>query len=51
MSHYYSKEQNDVESNPSTYNFNFKGLELKFRTDNGVFSKNYINSLSITNEP
>ena len=42
MSHYYSKEQNDVESNPSTYNFNFKGLELKFKTDNGVFSKDYI---------
>ncbi len=42
MSHYYSKEQNDVESNPSDFNFNFKGLELKFKTDNGVFSKNYI---------
>ena len=42
MSHYYSREQEDVESNPSTYNFNFKGLELKFKTDNGVFSKNYI---------
>ena len=42
MSHYYSKEQNDVESNPSFYNFNFKGLELKFKTDNGVFSKDYI---------
>lgn len=42
MTHYYSKEQNDIESNPSTFNFNFKGLELKFKTDNGVFSKNYI---------
>ena len=42
MTHYYSKEQTDIESNPSYYNFNFKGLELKFKTDNGVFSKNYI---------
>jgi len=42
MTHYYSKEQNDIESNPSTFNFNFKSLELKFKTDNGVFSKNYI---------
>ena len=42
MSHYYSKEQNDIESNPSYFNFNFKGLELKFKTDNGVFSKDYI---------
>ena len=42
MSHYYSKEQNDIESNPTYFNFNFKGLELKFKTDNGVFSKDYI---------
>ena len=42
MSHYYSKEQDDIESNPSYFNFNFKGLELKFKTDNGVFSKDYI---------
>ena len=42
MSHYYSREQNDIESNPSYFNFNFKGLELKFKTDNGVFSKDYI---------
>ena len=42
MSHYYSKEQNEVESNPSFFNFNFKGLEMKFKTDNGVFSKDYI---------
>ena len=42
MSHYYSKTQDDIKSNPSYFNFNFKGLELKFKTDNGVFSKDYI---------
>ena len=42
MSHYYSSNQNEVESNPSSFNFNFKGLNLRFNTDNGVFSKNYI---------
>ena len=42
MSHYYSKTQDDIESNPSYFNFNYKGLELRFKTDNGVFSKDYI---------
>lgn len=42
MSHYYSKNQDDIESNPSSFNFNFRGLNLKFNTDSGVFSKNYI---------
>ena len=42
MSHYYSKTQDDIESNPQDFVFNFKGLSLKFKTDNGVFSKEYI---------
>ena len=41
-SHYYSKTQEDIESNPSVYTFNFKGESFKFKTDNGVFSKDYI---------
>ena len=41
-SHYYSKTQEDIESNPSFYTFNFKGESFKFKTDNGVFSKDYI---------
>ncbi|MCR5350617.1 MAG: methyltransferase [Acholeplasmatales bacterium] len=41
-SHYYSKTQDDIESNPSYYDFNFKGESFKFKTDNGVFSKDYI---------
>ena len=41
-SHYYSKNQDDLESNPSFYQFNFKGESFKFKTDNGVFSKDYI---------
>ncbi len=42
MSHYYSKTQDDIESNPSYFTFNFKGETFKFKTDNGVFSKDYI---------
>ena len=40
--HYYQKEQSDLHSNPSTFDFNFKGLNLKYKTDDGVFSKKYI---------
>lgn len=42
MSHYYSKTQDDVESNPSKYDFYFKDNHFVFNTDNGVFSKDYI---------
>ena len=42
MNHYYSKTQEDIESNPSYYQFNFKNESFKFKTDNGVFSKDYI---------
>lgn len=36
--HYYSREQR-VESNPKHWNFTLRGCDLKFKTDNGVFSK------------
>ena len=42
MSHYYSKTQDDIESNPQEFIFNFKEHTFKFHTDNGVFSKEYI---------
>ena len=40
--HYYQKEQSDLHSNPNTFDFNFKGQNLKYTTDDGVFSKKYI---------
>ncbi|MGG0719850.1 class I SAM-dependent methyltransferase [Robertmurraya massiliosenegalensis] len=36
--HYYSREQK-VESNPKYWNFTLRNHDLKFKTDNGVFSK------------
>lgn len=40
--HYYSKTQENVKSNPNCYTFNFREHTFKFHTDNGVFSKDYI---------
>ena len=40
--HYYSEKQEDLQSNPNTFIFNFKDHTFKFHTDAGVFSKNYI---------
>ena len=40
--HYYSKTQENVESKPSQYIFNFRENKFIFHTDNGVFSKDYI---------
>lgn len=40
--HYYSKSQGDLESNPSKFVFNFKEHKFIYHTDNGVFSKDYI---------
>lgn len=40
--HYYSKTQDDLESKPSDYIFNFKEQKFQFTTDIGVFSKDYI---------
>jgi 16S rRNA (guanine1207-N2)-methyltransferase len=36
--HYYSREQK-VESNPTYWDFTLRNHRLKFKTDNGVFSK------------
>ncbi len=40
--HYYSRTQDGIDSNPSQYKFNFRGHSFVFNTDNGVFSKDYI---------
>lgn len=40
--HYYQKNQEDLHSNPSSYDFYFKENHFKFNTDDGVFSKDYI---------
>ncbi len=40
--HYYSKNVDNVESNPQTFDFNYKNNHFVFKTDNGVFSKDYI---------
>ena len=40
--HYYSKTQENVKSEPNIYTFNFKEHTFRFHTDAGVFSKDYI---------
>ena len=40
--HYYQEKQTDLHSNPSDFVFNFKDLKFKFTTDDGVFSKGFI---------
>jgi 16S rRNA (guanine1207-N2)-methyltransferase len=40
--HYYSKTQENVKSNPNIYTFNFHDYTFRFHTDSGVFSKEYI---------
>ncbi|MDE7095640.1 MAG: methyltransferase [Anaeroplasmataceae bacterium] len=40
--HYYQENQEGLHSNPSSFDFNFKNERFKFHTDDGVFSKNYI---------
>jgi 16S rRNA (guanine1207-N2)-methyltransferase len=39
--HYYSKNPN-IESRPKYWDFTLRGHSLKFKTDNGVFSKNEV---------
>ena len=36
--HYYSRTQN-VESDPKYWNTELRDIKLRFKTDNGVFSK------------
>lgn len=40
--HYYSKTVENVKSDPSIFTFNFMDHTFHFHTDNGVFSKDYI---------
>ena len=40
--HYYSENQDNLQSNPTEFIFNFKNQTFKFHSDDGVFSKNYI---------
>lgn len=40
--HYYSKTQENVKSDPNLYTFNFMDHTFHFHTDSGVFSKDYI---------
>lgn len=40
--HYYEKSQEGLASNPSAFDFYFKNEHFLFHTDDGVFSKSYI---------
>ncbi|MDE7105948.1 MAG: methyltransferase, partial [Anaeroplasmataceae bacterium] len=40
--HYYQENQEGLQSNPSIFDFYFKNEHFKFHTDDGVFSKSYI---------
>lgn len=39
--HYYSRNQN-VESDPKLWNYTLRNVSFRFKTDNGVFSKNEV---------
>lgn len=40
--HYYTENPNDLHSNPNKFDFYFKDHHFIFNTDDGVFSKKYI---------
>ncbi|MDE6414308.1 MAG: methyltransferase [Anaeroplasmataceae bacterium] len=40
--HYYQENQEGLHSNPTAFDFHFRNEHFKFHTDDGVFSKNYI---------
>lgn len=40
--HYYQENQEDLHSNPSTFDFHFQEEHFRFHTDDGVFSKHYV---------
>ena len=40
MTHYFSEDNNTLKSNPQVIAFSVNNTPLKFKTDNGVFSKN-----------
>ena len=41
MAHYYTDNQ-DLESKPRTINFDFRGNQISFKSDIGVFSKDSV---------
>ena len=46
--HYFSENEENLKSDPSTYVFNYKDYKFTFKTDNGVFSKKFIDFGSYT---
>ena len=46
MSHYFSKNQNDVKHQIKVIDFTYKNRQLTFKTDAGVFSKDHVDSAS-----
>ena len=40
--HYYQENQDGLASNPAVFDFYFRNQKFKFHTDDGVFSKSYI---------
>lgn len=46
--HYYSENEEDLKSEPTYYDFKYKDHVYKFKTDNGVFSKKFIDFGSYT---
>ena len=42
MPHYFSADNNTIKSNPKVIAFSVNNAHLKFKTDNGVFSKNFL---------
>jgi 16S rRNA (guanine1207-N2)-methyltransferase len=46
--HYFSENEENLKSEPSTYVFKYKDHEFTFKTDNGVFSKKFIDFGSYT---
>ncbi len=40
--HYYEENQDGLHSNPTSFEFHFENESFKFHTDDGVFSKKYI---------
>lgn len=46
--HYYSENEENLKSEPTYYDFKYKNRIYKFKTDNGVFSKKFIDFGSYT---
>jgi len=46
--HYYSENEEGLKSDPKAYTYYFKNHKFTFKTDNGVFSKKYLDFGSYT---